>query len=604
MPNTDNVVRISQLPPTNMVTPADLFETVQGGISKKIAAAVLLAGGASGYSGISGYSGAIGISGFSGMNGLFAGSGYSGFSGFSGFSGYSGIGLSGFSGYSGISGVSGFSGSSGIGINGISGFSGFSGTNGSASGYSGYSGYSGTNGANGISGYSGVGGSNGISGFSGYSGLGFSGFSGYSGANGNNGSQGVSGFSGFSGVSGFSGFSGISGYSGYSGISGFSGSGSSITITTNDIAYATSTNTIGGSALFTYNNISQASGFITIANTPQATNLGTGALVISGGLSVAGSEFIGGNLTVSNNVFITSDTINIGTPNSGPGSISLQAPGSAVIYINATILNDAEVAYNVNNFSRFAHYCSSTQFVFNDSANNYNTLVYTNGTSAAGFWVFPNTTPTNNLGTGAVLISGGVVIVGNLAYGAVNPVNAGNSLTWNAQGVLIDSGYSASSAGGSGGSVKMAQLNYNVASGTGGGTSTAGAYETRPLNTIVSDPNNIIISLTSNQFTLAPGTYRIDATIPFYCAGVGRGAVYNVTDSAFALYGANIFTTTSAGLDVPNGPISGIIAVSGSNKTFAIQSRCGNGLATYGWGSPVSFTENEIYAVVNIAKIG
>ena len=66
--------------------------------------------------------------------------------------------------------------------------------------------------------------------------------------------------------------------------------------------------------------------------------------------------------------------------------------------------------------------------------------------------------------------------------------------------------------------------------GTEGGTFTSGAWQTRDLNTEISDPDGII-SISSNQFTLAAGTYLVNASAPAHKVNGHQIRLYNTTDS-------------------------------------------------------------------------
>ena len=79
--------------------------------------------------------------------------------------------------------------------------------------------------------------------------------------------------------------------------------------------------------------------------------------------------------------------------------------------------------------------------------------------------------------------------------------------------------------------VKVAIIQDQKADGTGGGARVAGAWTKRSLNTEVSDAHGIV-SLSSDQITLAAGTYHINARqmVSLQSAGGFRGRLYNITD--------------------------------------------------------------------------
>ena len=77
---------------------------------------------------------------------------------------------------------------------------------------------------------------------------------------------------------------------------------------------------------------------------------------------------------------------------------------------------------------------------------------------------------------------------------------------------------------------RVARIRDEKAAGTSGGSSTAGGNATRDLNTVYGD--SAIVSLSSNQFTLFPGTYEIEFDAPAYNARQHRAYLYSVTDAA------------------------------------------------------------------------
>ena len=82
--------------------------------------------------------------------------------------------------------------------------------------------------------------------------------------------------------------------------------------------------------------------------------------------------------------------------------------------------------------------------------------------------------------------------------------------------------------------LKIAVLTDSKPSGTSGGAGVAATWTTRQLNTIASDPNSLILALTSNSFTLAAGAYQIRAMASFLHTGHTRMRIYDVTGSAEA----------------------------------------------------------------------
>lgn len=149
---------------------------------------------------------------------------------------------------------------------------------------------------------------------------------------------------------------------------------------------------------------------------------------------------------------------------------------------------------------------------------------------------------------------------------------------------------------------KVTYLSETLASGTNGGTFTSGSYATRVLNTQAGDTT--FCSISSNQFTLVPGTYRISATCPSSNVALARARLQNISDTATTLQGQNTHTGTSGS----SFTVAQFCLVQGTftitaSKTYEIQHRCSSTLATTGWGSACSFSDSEIYTNVIIEKL-
>jgi hypothetical protein len=153
---------------------------------------------------------------------------------------------------------------------------------------------------------------------------------------------------------------------------------------------------------------------------------------------------------------------------------------------------------------------------------------------------------------------------------------------------------------------RIAYLKDVKANNIDGGTHTAGSYQTRVLNTLEGDVS--FVSLASNQFTLQPGTYHIEASAP--AARVNRHIVKlrNISDSVDTILGSssNADSTVSPGGDsVESQTIStlaGVFSIS-TAKTFEIQHRGTTTQATIGFGYAANFGNNELYTQVKITKV-
>ncbi len=146
---------------------------------------------------------------------------------------------------------------------------------------------------------------------------------------------------------------------------------------------------------------------------------------------------------------------------------------------------------------------------------------------------------------------------------------------------------------------KFALYQHQLTSGTNGGTTTAGAWYTVPLNTEVYDAGGIG-SLSSNQVTLGAGNYYFRGVSP-----IGQNSrmiqlrLYNATDSSVIQLGVNGYDHLAGGTATPS-EVEGYFTLSGT-KAIELQYRVYAGAATYGLGIAASWG-TEIYGTLNITK--
>jgi hypothetical protein len=140
------------------------------------------------------------------------------------------------------------------------------------------------------------------------------------------------------------------------------------------------------------------------------------------------------------------------------------------------------------------------------------------------------------------------------------------------------------------------------AAATNGGTFTSGSWQTHTLQTELYDPNGIV-SIASDQFTLQAGTYKIDAWAVAYKVDNHQIRLRNITDGATTALGS--FGMSAAADAVHSDSHLKVVFTITSAKVFELQHRCETTAATTGFGRGVgSFGENEIFAQVNIEKMG
>lgn len=142
-------------------------------------------------------------------------------------------------------------------------------------------------------------------------------------------------------------------------------------------------------------------------------------------------------------------------------------------------------------------------------------------------------------------------------------------------------------------------VQHAVAQNTAGGTFTSGSWQTRPLNTIVTDTFNLA-NVSNNQVTLPGGTYYVQF------AGVGhqvdrmQGRIQNITDGSTLVLGMNIFSGVTGTQEV-HAIGSGRFQLT-SMSVLEFQQRSQTTRATDGFGTPNNWGV-EVFAVVEFWKL-
>lgn len=146
---------------------------------------------------------------------------------------------------------------------------------------------------------------------------------------------------------------------------------------------------------------------------------------------------------------------------------------------------------------------------------------------------------------------------------------------------------------------RVAYLKEVQTSGTAGGTFTSGSYQTRTLNTLEGDAS--FVSLSSNQFTLSSGKYKIWAGAPAYRVDTHKIKLRNITDATDTIIGES--GGSGSTIDVfYNSVLMGVFEISDS-KTFEIQHRCNTTRVSDGLGVTATYGDSEVYTQVRIEKI-
>lgn len=149
--------------------------------------------------------------------------------------------------------------------------------------------------------------------------------------------------------------------------------------------------------------------------------------------------------------------------------------------------------------------------------------------------------------------------------------------------------------------VDYVEIREELAAGTDAGTFTAGAWQTRVLNTEASDAGGLA-ALSSNQITLAAGTYECDISCPAGVCAAHQAKLYNVTDAADVLIGTSEYTDTG-NTTYTRSRITGRFTIAAS-KALEVRHRCGTTKATDGFGRAANFGVTEVYAVARFWKVG
>lgn len=197
---------------------------------------------------------------------------------------------------------------------------------------------------------------------------------------------------------------------------------------------------------------------------------------------------------------------------------------------------------------------------------------------------------TQNLNVNSGTISARQVTVG------VNglTIQSNGNLTVNSGGYII-------------GQVPTLHLQDQKASGTNGGTFTAGSWIRRTLNTVVT--NTITgSSLSSDQITLTAGTYEIIAHLPAYSSNSHQSRFVSST-AGIAIYGTTEYanardTGGEKSESMSRSMINGRFTINSTINDFQLEHRCSDTRTTDGFGLACNFGNIEVYSDIIIKKIG
>lgn len=142
-------------------------------------------------------------------------------------------------------------------------------------------------------------------------------------------------------------------------------------------------------------------------------------------------------------------------------------------------------------------------------------------------------------------------------------------------------------------------LQHQTASGVNAGTCTSGAWRTVPLTNEVYDTGSNC-SLSSNQFTLAAGTYEAWALSPYadVTARV-QCRLYNTTGSTVLCYGESVYSTGA----IVESKILGDVFTIAASQALELQQQCDATGTNFGFGVANSFGNTNIHAQVFLRRI-
>jgi len=137
-------------------------------------------------------------------------------------------------------------------------------------------------------------------------------------------------------------------------------------------------------------------------------------------------------------------------------------------------------------------------------------------------------------------------------------------------------------------------------SGTGGGTFTSGAWQTRDLNTEHFDPFDLV-TIASNRFTIQAGRYFIKAKAPAWNVNSHVAKLFNFTDTVDVEIGSVQQATASANSAQTYSEVLARIDIS-TAKAYEIRHQCDTTKTNDGFGVSMAIGAVEIYTVIEIWK--
>jgi hypothetical protein len=360
---------------------------------------------------------------------------------------------------------------------------------------------------------------------------------------------------------------------------------------------------------------------LSISNSTASDSNSTGALIVDGGVGIAGTVNIGTGLNTPNvnlgissmfsGSFIAANNVSSATNVTGlsfPTATTSYFEAKVVITITKTDTTtlDEIVSLRGNNndagWQLFTENIGDTSgVVFTITSGGQIQYTSTNVTSFSSSIFRYSAQQYSKTGVYSAVSSGTagsyimdsiqVTSTQNAVYGSnVGAVQALGGVTVDKDLVVKGNIY---------GLPQIAIFEEQLSNGTASVYSTTGSYVTRVLNTVVS--NTISgVSLTSNQITLPSGTYKIDVLAPGYDCARTKARLRNITDSSTIALGTNGYVATGTASTYSH--INTIFNIS-STKVVEVQQYFQSNVSNQNGGVATSSGDVEVYARIVITKL-
>jgi hypothetical protein len=312
-----------------------------------------------------------------------------------------------------------------------------------------------------------------------------------------------------------------------------------------------------------------ASGLTTVTNTTDSTSTSSGSLVLSGGAGIAKNVFIGGNLTVVGNLAIQGNSTTIGStdltvtdsvinlhtyPNLAAWTVNDGRDiGFKLHYFDSTLAGGDNLSFlgRANDTGYLEWYTTGTE----NASNVFVSGTY--GTIKSGEFLAANNTAATSPTTGALRVTGGAGVAGNIYSGGqifgyltgaigANTANTGAFTTLSASGTTTLNGTVNAIGTINAATVQAATIGNSGAAFTGATVNTTGAITGATNITagaqVIGYLNGAVGANTANTgafTTITSGTGQFNGTLT--AATINAGTIGNI---GAALVGSSLNSGT------------------------------------------------------------